>query len=187
MRGGNGLVWRARAAGFAFSHLLPSRVRVQGRGRRQGVVHLHSPTSVERAKQILEMRQQGFSDAQILHELTRVDKEAAVRLVKTHLNFYRTLSPEAAAAWMDWATTYMAQTVMHWANTPAEKEERLHAIAGLELRKFRLILGTLEYRLRERLGGAVDGPLAKAIAAVRGDLEREITEYPDDREPFQQK
>jgi len=166
--------------------LLPARVQVRGRGSSQGMVHLYSPMSVERVKQILEMRTQGFSVPQISRELARIDKEAAVRLVKTHLNIYRPLSPDAHGAWTDWATTYMAETVREWANTPAEKEERLRRIAGLELRKFRLILDTLEYRLRERLG-TLDGPLAETIAALSSDLEREIAKYPDSREPFQQK
>ena len=165
--------------------LLPARVQVRGRGSSQGMVHLYSPMSVERVKQILEMRTQGFSVPQISRELAHADNEAAARLVKTHLDFYRILSPAASGRWMDWAA-YMAQTVREWANTTTEKEERLRRIAGLELRKFRLILDTLEYRLRERLG-TLDGPLAETIAALSSDLEREIAKYPDSREPFQQK
>jgi len=139
-----------------------------GRGRPQ---HLFSPEIVEQAKQIIRLRGEGHSLRTIGPMLHQRLEEETLALVRRHLDLPRLLEYGGREAWDRWITTQMVKRVREWANTPAEKAERLRAIRRHQLEQFAMIVDAVEGFLRER--GTLDGAAAAAIAELRERIEQE--------------
>jgi DNA-binding transcriptional MerR regulator len=139
-----------------------------GRGRPQ---HLFSPEIVEQAKQIIRLRGEGHSLRTIGPMLRQRLEEETLALVRRYLDLPRLLEYGGREAWDRWITTQMVKRVREWANTPAEKAERLRAIRYRKLEEFAMIVDAVEGFFREC--GKLDGAAAAAIAELRERIKQE--------------
>lgn len=156
--------------------LLPKHARIEGRGRGKGVQPLYPASAIDLARRILEMRERGLPDEEIREQLDARERELALHLIRKHLDFHRILSPEAHGAWLDWVNN-MVDRIKDWSLTDEEKQQRVRHIAGIHVREFRLILDTIDSRLRDRTDHA-NGPMKAVLEELKLEIEAKIEEFP---------
>jgi DNA-binding transcriptional MerR regulator len=149
--------------------LLPHSISKRfGKGRPQ---HLFSPEIVEQAKQVIHLQDEGHRLREIGFILRQRLEAETLALARRYLDLPRLLEYGGHEAWDAWITTQMVERVREWANTPAEKAERLRVIRYRLLEEFAMIVDAVEGFFRER--GKLDGAAAAVIAELRERIKQE--------------
>lgn len=162
--------------------LLPQHESVKGLGRGLGVRVLYPASVLDRARRIADLRKQGIPENAIREQLKAEELDFARGLVKKYADFHAPLSPAAQSLWLKWFER-MVERILDWKLTNEEKEERMRFISANHLSEFRLILDTLEYRLRQR--GGLDSRLERLLAEVKSEVEAGVQErWPDLTDQF---